>query len=207
MKQFFRPLIIASLGLVAAGLSSCSSVKKSSSGMYGQDFDPPAKRPGNIANVRIKVSTGAQRVYVVEGSKVLLATPCSVGSGGLTGSGNYTIQYKDANHRRQSEPDRGYPMFYWQEWKSAYGLHWGYVKPYPCTHGCIRLPMKSAAKIFQMTRVGTPINIAASQPEDETVGKTLPVINDGPLPDPPKSYLLSQKFWQDSQPKGNLFSN
>ena len=48
-------------------------------------------------------------------------------------------------------------MPFWQEWKPAYGMHWGFVKPYPCTHGCIRLPMKAAAKIFAMTRVGTPL--------------------------------------------------
>ena len=208
MKSLLRTFVIVGAALIAAGLSSCSAVKKATGGgIYGQDFDPPAKRPSNIANVKIKVSTGAQRVYVTEGDKVLLATPCSVGTGGSTGAGTYRIQYKQADRRRQSEPDRGYPMFYWQEWKSAYGMHWGYVKPHPCTHGCIRLPMKSAAKIFAMTQVGTPMIIANSHPEDQTIGKTLPVINDGPLPDPPKSYMLSSKFWQDNQVRGNLFSN
>lgn len=165
--------------------------------MYGHEFDPPSTAPKNISAVKVKVSTGAQRVYVVEGSKVLLATPCSVGTGGSTGSGTYSIQYKEAHRRRQSEPDRGYPMAYWQEWKSAYGMHWGFVKPYPCTHGCIRLPAKSAAKIFSMTKVGTPLIIASSHPEDATIGKTLPVIDDGPLPNPDRSHMMSDKFFAD----------
>lgn len=207
MKNHLRPLLLGVLGLTAACLSSCTALKPAGSSIYGQDFDPPATKPSSLSAVKVKVSTVAQRVYVVEGNKVLLATPCSVGTGGLTGAGNYRIQYKQADRRRQSEPDRGYPMFYWQEWKPAYGMHWGYVKPYPCTHGCIRLPMKAAAKIFQMTQVGTPLLIAPSHPEDQTVGKTLPVINDGPLPDPPKSYLLSSKFWQDSQLKTKVFNN
>lgn len=188
----------------AAALSSCKTVHR---GTYGHQFDPPATRPTNPSAVRVKVSTGAQRIYVVEGNKVLLATPCSVGTNGSTGAGSYRITYKEAKRRRQSEPDRGYPMAYWMEWKSAYGMHWGYVKPYPCTHGCIRMPMKAAAKVFAMTQVGTPLSIASSQPEDATIGKTLPRIDDGPLPNPDKSYLLSAKFFEDNQYKGKLFNN
>ena len=96
-------------------------------------------------------------------------------------------------------------MPYWQEWKPAYGMHWGFVKPYPCTHGCIRLPMKAAAKIFAMTRVGTPLLIQPNHPEAATVGRTLPILDDGPLPNPPKSYLHSARFFQDAQYKGKMF--
>lgn len=181
---------------LAVTMSQCAAVKKHH--MYGHEFDPPATTPSNINNVKLKVSTSAQRVYVVEGNKVLLATPCAVGTNGSTGSGTYHIQYKEAGRRRQSEPDRGYPMAYWQEWKSAYGMHWGFVKPYPCTHGCIRLPMNSARKIFSMTKVGTPLIISSSHPEDATIGKTLPVIDDGPLPNPNRAYLLSKDFFDDA---------
>ncbi len=191
-----RSLQALSCIAVALTLSQCAAVKKRE--MYGHEFDPPATAPSNINNVKVKVSTGAQRVYVMEGSKVLLATPCSVGTNGSTGSGTHRIGYKEAGRRRQSEPDRGYPMAYWQEWKSAYGMHWGFVKPYPCTHGCIRLPMNSARKIFSMTKVGTPLIIANSHPEDATVGKSLPVINDGPLPNPNRSYLMSKEFFDDA---------
>ncbi len=185
----------AALVVVAVSMSSCKTTRGRH--MYGHEFDPPSTAPKNLAAVKVKVSTGAQSVYVVEGDKVLLATPCSVGTGGTTGSGTYHIQYKEARRRRQSEPDRGYPMAYWQEWKSAYGMHWGFVKPYPCTHGCIRLPAKAAAKIFSMTKVGTPLIIASSHPEDATIGKTLPVIDDGPLPNPDRGHMMSDKFFAD----------
>lgn len=199
LRQFIQFAVIA---VVAASLSSCKTARGRH--MYGHEFDPPVTTPKNLSAVKVKVSTGAQRVYVVEGDKVLLATPCSVGTDGSTGSGTYRIQYKEAHRRRQSEPDRGYPMAYWQEWKSAYGMHWGFVKPHPCTHGCIRLPAKSAVKIFSMTKVGTPMIIASSHPEDDTIGKTLPVINDGPLPNPDRSYLMSDKFFRDLE-AGTLF--
>lgn len=204
MKALIRSFAILSLAVVAAGLSSCTTPKTGKTN-YGKDFDPPAHRPSGSATVKLKVSTGAQRVYVMEGSKVLLATPCSVGVNGSTGSGNYSITSKQATKRRVSSPGAGYPMAYWMEWKSAYGMHWGFVKPYPCSHGCIRLPMKSAAKIFAMIKVGTPINIASSQPEDKTIGATLPVIDDSTLPDPPNSYMMSSKFFEDAQYKGKMF--
>ena len=48
-------------------------------------------------------------------------------------------------------------MTYWMSFHSpAYGMHWGFVKPYPSTHGCVRMPLNSARKVFDMTRVGTP---------------------------------------------------
>ncbi len=186
------------LALIActAALSSCAAVKK---GNFSPSFDPPAKAVKNPANVRVKLSTGAQRVYVMEGNEVLLATPCSVGTASTpTPHGNFTIYSKVANRRRQSSPGAGYPMTFWMEFKSAYGMHFGWVKPYPCTHGCVRLPIKSAQKIFSMVRTGTPLNIATSQPEDATIGRTLPVLDDSSLADPPDSYMQSAKVFQDA---------
>lgn len=163
-------------------------------------FDPPVKAPNNPSAVKLKLSTGAQRLYVVEGDRVLLATPVTVGTASTpTPLGNYTIYSKTANRRRVSSPGAGYPMTYWMEFKSAYGLHWGFVKPHPSTHGCVRMPIKSAAKVFALTRTGTPINIARSQPWDATIGKTLPVLDDSALPDPPMSYMLSPKVFSDAR--------
>ncbi len=199
-------IILRSLTLAAAALalSSCAAVKKG--GNYSPSFDPPAKAVKNPSNVRVKISTSAQRVYVMEGSEVLLATPCSVGTASTpTPQGNFTIYSKTANRRRASSPGAGYPMTFWMEFKSAYGMHFGWVKPYPCTHGCVRLPIKSAQKIFGMVRTGTPLNIATSQPEDATIGKTLPVLDDSSLADPPDSYMQSAKVFQDAA-KGKIWN-
>ncbi|MBP7948327.1 MAG: L,D-transpeptidase [Verrucomicrobiales bacterium] len=197
------------LGALSAGalLLAAAGCKSGPSGHATSDkFDPVAYRPRNPAAVSVKLSTSAQRVYVMEGSRVLLATPCSVGTpGDPTPHGHFRIYRKEANRRRQSEPDRGYPMAYWMEFKPAYGLHWGFVKPYPCTHGCVRLPMKSAAKIFAMVPAGAPLHIASSHPEDATAGRSLPVLDDGPLPNPPQSYLHSPRFFEDARYKGRMF--
>ena len=209
LPRIIKSLAAALLAATFAGsLVSCNTPKTAStSGRITSDkFDPPAYRPKNPSAVRVKLSTSAQRVYVCEGDRVLLATPCSVGTpDARTPHGTFRIYGKNATRRRASQPGAGYPMPYWMEFKTAYGMHWGYVKPYPCTHGCVRLPMKSAAKIFAMVPSGCPLIISATHPEDATHGRSLPVIDDGPVPDPPNSYLHSSKFFEDARYHGNMF--
>lgn len=197
-----RVLAVVALAFVA---SSCNvPVKKNN---WSTTFDPVVIQPTNPANVKVKLSTSAQKVYVVEGSKILLASPCSVGTASSpTPKGNFTIYSKQANRRRVSSPGAGYPMAYWMEFKTAYGMHWGFVKPYPCTHGCVRLPVKAAPKIFNLVRTGTPLSIATSQPEDESPeAKALPVLDDTTMPDPPNSYMMSSQFFADAA-KGKLYT-
>ncbi len=202
-SHLFRGLQAIALAAVALTLCQCKTVSK---GKYSTSFDPPAKAVTNPAALKVKLSTSAQRVYVVQGNEVLLATPCSVGTASSpTPLGTFRIYSKQANRRRISQPGAGYPMTFWMEFKSAYGMHWGFVKPYPCTHGCVRLPIKSAQKIFSMVPVGTPLIIAQSHPEDQTIGKTLPVLDDSTLPDPPNSYMMSPRVFEDAA-KGKLYT-
>ena len=178
-------------------LCSCEAIKPN---RYSTSYDPPLVPPTNPSDIRVKLSTGAQRIYVTEGSRVLLASPCSVGPPSApTPHGSFKIYNKVFQRRRQSQPGAGYPMTYWMEFAPAYGMHWGFVKPYPCTHGCVRLPIKTAKKMFSVVRLGTPVQIASSFPEDATVGKSLPILDDGPMPDPPWSYMISQQVFRDAE--------
>ena len=187
---------------VAIAFSSCSMPSKSGSAF---SFDPSVKKPTGA--VKIHISTGAQRVYVTQGDEVLLATPCSVGTTATpTPKGEFRIQSKMRHRRRASSPGAGYPMTYWMSFYSpAYGMHWGFVKPYPCTHGCVRLPLNSARKIFDMVKVGTPIIVSSSKPWDSTIGAKLPVLDDSALPNPPGSYLMSPQVFSDAE-KGKLWN-
>jgi hypothetical protein len=202
LSRILGVLTVATLSLFS---SNCAQQAKSSA-RYSTTYDPAVQQPHNPGAVKVKLSTSAQRVYVMEGDRVLLATPCSVGTSATpTPKGNFTIYNKQANRRRASSPGAGYPMTYWMEFSPAYGMHWGFVKPFPCTHGCVRLPIKSAQKIFSLVRPGTPLNIAVSQPEDATIGRTLPVLDDSAMPDPPDSYLQSPKVFEDAA-QGRLYN-
>jgi hypothetical protein len=200
MNQSFRFLATLALGGSALLFCSCGTTTRSVSGT-SFSFDPPAKKPSNPSAMKIHISTGAGKLYVTEGNEVLLATPCGVGtSASPTPAGNHRITSKTRHRRRQSNPGAGYPMTYWMSFHSpAYGMHWGFVKPYPSTHGCVRLPLNSARKIFDMTPVGTPVSVAKSQPWDSTIGASLPRLDDSPLPNPPNSYLMSGKVMADME--------
>ncbi|MCH7224638.1 L,D-transpeptidase [Haloferula sp. A504] len=195
-----RILALSALAAAAIGLSSCGNMSTGTSGT-SFSYKPKVTQPTNRSAVKVKISTSAGRLYVVEGDKVLLATPCGVGKAGSpTPAGNHRITSKTKERRRQSQPGRGYPMTYWMSFYSpAYGMHWGFVKPYPSTMGCVRLPLNSAREIFNMVRVGTPVNVSSTQPWDSTIGASLPVLDDSPLPNPPMSYMLSPQVFKDAE--------
>ena len=168
----------------------------------GGAYRVTAYKPHNPANVRVKVSTSTQNVYVMEGDRMLMAVQGNVGANGTTGSGSYRIIEKIKNKRRISQPDAGYPMAYWCAWKPAYGFHEGFVHPRPRTHGCIRMHKEAAARFFALVQVGTPVHIASTQPEDATHGRKVQPLDQSRDPDPPRSLLMSPNWFQD--PRGPL---
>lgn len=200
MTKIALRFLVSAVAMVAIfGLGACTATQ-TSGGRTSFTFDPPVTQPKNPSAVKVKLSTSAQRLYVVEGDTVLLATPVTVGKASSpTPHGNFSIYSKQANRRRVSSPGAGYPMTYWMEFQPAYGMHWGFVKPTPATHGCVRMPIKSAQKVFALIRTGTPLNISTSQPWDSTIGKSLPRLDDSQLPDPPMSYLLSPQVFVDAR--------
>jgi len=207
--------------IACLSLNSCSTTptRKGGVGMRAYNsFDSPATLPTNPSNVRVKVSTRNQMVYVMEGSKVLMVTPVSVGTPSTpTPKGNFRIFKKDHYHRANShgfaysgsrikktylssKPSgwsfKGTPMPYWCEFTPNYGFHAGWMKRRPCTHGCLRLHVNVAPKFFRLVKTGTPVSIATTQPEDATIGRNVKrPIDAGPLPDYPASLMLKSEIF------------
>ena len=190
MKQLFTLLAAVATFALSACVGTSSSYKVT------------AYKPNNPNNVRVKVSTSTQHIYVMEGDRLLMAVQGCVGAGGSTGSGNYSIVEKVKNKRRVSEPGAGYPMAYWCAWKSAYGFHEGFVHPYPRSHGCIRLHREAAARLFALVKIGTPVSIQATQPEDATYGRSVRKLDQSRDPDPAMEVLMSPNWFRD--PAGPL---
>ncbi len=198
MRKISR-LFFATAALGALVLASCQSTSSISSGNY----HIVAHRPHDPSKVVVKLSLATQNVYVMEGDRLLMAAQGTVGKpGAATPTGNFTVFNKDRRHRRASEPDRGYPMAYWCEFKPAYGFHEGFVHPYPHSHGCIRLHREAAARLFALTRIGTSVHIASSLPEDAKFGSQVQKLDQSRDPDPPHSVMLSDSWFQD--PPGPL---
>lgn len=192
-----RLLSLLSLAAAAAFLAGCAG------GTTGGAYRVTAYKPHNPKNVKVKVSTSRQHVYVMEGDRLLMAVQGCVGtSADPTPQGRFTINNKIKNKRRISQPDAGYPMAYWCEFKPAYGFHEGFVHPHPRTHGCIRLHREAAARLFALVNVGTPVEIARTQPEDALYGSKVRPLDQSRDPDPPRSYMMSPAWFKD--PAGPL---
>ena len=197
MKRLFLALsLVAGLSM----LGGCATSRTAGTG--GRSYKVVAYKPNNPDAVRVKVSTSTQHVYVKEGDRVLMAVQGTVGKPGKTPMGNFRVTAKNKTKRRISQPGAGYPMAYWVEFKPGYGLHEGFVHPTPRTLGCVRLHREAAARLFALVKVGTPINISTSQPEDATVGRTVQRLDQSHDPDPPMAQLMSPSWFQD--PPGPL---
>ena len=209
-------LVVAGAGLVSL-LAGCGTTRVPVGGPY----HVTAYRPHDPSAVRVRVSLSQQNVYVMEGDRCLMAAAISVGLPAKpTPRGSFTI-YSKQEHKRSGSygfsvqgnrivpstgggPGRyvGYPMGYWCEFAPAYGFHQGFVHPYPRTHGCIRLHGEAAPKFFALVRIGTPVNIAATQPEDATIGSKVQRVDDSRAPDPPGSVMISDGAFE--KPSGPL---
>ena len=186
---------------------------------HRKHYDPVGYKPKNPANVRVKVSLQNRMVYVLEGNKPLLVTATAIGKPeSTTPKGNFRVIDKIENKRsmsygfwvkgdsiipgksseRQGSGYRyvGFPMQYWVAFYPAYGFHVGSVWPTPRTHGCLRLHQNAAREFFELVKMGTPVHIAETQPEDATIGKDQPRPQDYNDPDPADSFTISSAVFK-----------
>ena len=110
-------------------------------------------------DTRIVVDLLTQMTYVYRGEKLLGASSMSSAkTGHVTPYGNWTILDKRPFYRSKKYDNA--PMPFMQR-IDDYGIafHGGVNPGYPASHGCIRLPMKFAEKLYGVTKVGTKVII------------------------------------------------
>jgi hypothetical protein len=118
-------------------------------------------RDGLSGDPRVVISLSDQLAYLYRGDA--LAAVASISSGTEehpTPTGIFPILAKKTMHRSKKYDDA--PMPFMQRLDS-YGiaLHAGHNPGRPASHGCIRLPAKFAARLFNVTEVGSTVYIAA----------------------------------------------
>ncbi len=110
---------------------------------------------------RVIVSLSNQTAYLYRGERLAAVTSISSGTDkNPTPTGYFPIMEKKVMHRSRKYDNA--PMPHMQR-IDTYGiaLHAGINPGRPASHGCIRLPAKFAAKLFTVTKVGTPVMIGA----------------------------------------------
>lgn len=107
----------------------------------------------------IILSLGEQRarVYDAKGNEIFSTKVSSGKRGYTTRQGVFAITDKRRHHT--SNIYHSSMPFFQRLSCGDFGFHYGNVPGYPASHGCIRLPMDSAQKLFAMTEVGDRVII------------------------------------------------
>ena len=133
-----------------------------------EDFSKVGLKPGEFVwasqapvtgDTRIVVDLLTQMTYVYRGDRLLGASSMSSAkTGHITPYGNWTILEKRPFYRSKKYDNA--PMPFMQR-IDDYGIafHGGVNPGYPASHGCIRLPMKFAEKLYGVTKLGTKVII------------------------------------------------
>ena len=110
--------------------------------------------------VLVYVDLGRQLATVYRnGVRVAVSTISSGKEGYSTPTGVFTILEKNKEHYSSTYDNA--PMPYQQRltWKGV-AMHAGNLPGFPASHGCIRLPMEFAKKLFDLTEKGGTVVIA-----------------------------------------------
>src|SRR5260370_42465552 len=102
----------------------------------------------------IAVSIEQQKVRIYDSNGLFAESPVSTGmKGHSTPMGVFSVIQKHKMHR--SNIYNGAPMPYMQRitW-SGVAMHAGVLPGYPASHGCIRMPMAFAVKMWGWTKLG-----------------------------------------------------
>ena len=100
-----------------------------------------------------------QMTYVYRGDRLIGAsTMSSAKTGHITPYGYWSILEKRPFYRSKKYDNAPMP---WMERIDNFGIafHGGVNPGYPASHGCMRLPMKFAEKLYGVTRIGTKVVI------------------------------------------------
>ncbi|HAE80047.1 MAG TPA: hypothetical protein DCG70_00570, partial [Lachnoclostridium sp.] len=125
----------------------------------------------------VEVDIPNQHVYYYVKGKLAWESDCVSGteqnSGRRTPTGVYSLYYKQLNRTLHGPPRAdGTPSYssfvnYWMAFYKGYGLHdasWrseygGNIFQYSGSHGCVNLPKKKAAELYDILDVGTTVLI------------------------------------------------
>jgi lipoprotein-anchoring transpeptidase ErfK/SrfK len=108
---------------------------------------------------RIVADLLTQMVYLYKGETLVGASSMSSAkTGHITPFGYWTILEKRPFYRSKKYDNAPMP---WMQRIDDYGIafHGGVNPGYPASHGCMRLPMKFAEKLYAITKIGTKVVI------------------------------------------------
>ncbi|WPO39868.1 L,D-transpeptidase [Tardiphaga sp. 42S5] len=180
-----RIALVAMAGMTVAAPAEAAVFWTDENPMIMREIEPPAPQPQQrqkklkrlgaklekqvkehakpVGPLVIAISIERQSLRVFDANGLFAETPVSTGMRGhSTPMGVFSIIQKNKWHR--SNIYSGAPMPYMQRitW-SGIALHAGALPGYPASHGCIRMPMAFATRIWGWTRMGARVIIAPGE--------------------------------------------
>jgi L,D-transpeptidase-like protein len=177
--------------LAAAGIVGTASYAEAATSIFWPEYDAGVSRPPPAGPLRphrarrrhqspknesvakesyrpqgpliIAISIERQSLKIYDANGFLAETPISTGMRGHpTPMGVFSIIQKHKFHR--SNIYSGAPMPYMQRitW-SGVAMHAGVLPGYPASHGCIRMPMNFAVKMWGWTKMGARVVVTPGE--------------------------------------------
>lgn len=124
----------------------------------------------NTSNKLIAINLSQQWLYAYEGDTMVFDAPVATGRDGMnTPTGNYTI-YSKIKSQTMRGTDNGVPwvvpdvpdVMYFNGGVALHGTYWHNlfgtgVRP---SHGCVNLPLDSAAWLYDWAGIGVPVSVS-----------------------------------------------
>src|SRR3954467_7878414 len=148
----------------------------------------------------IVVSIDRQKVTVYDTKGAFAESPVSTGmKGHSTPMGVFSVIQKHKFHH--SNIYSGAPMPYMQRitW-SGVAMHAGVLPGYPASHGCIRMPMAFAVKMWNWTRMGARVIVSPGQMSPQNFSH--PLLASVRVPPQPAASLEPQTNAAEKADKG-----
>jgi lipoprotein-anchoring transpeptidase ErfK/SrfK len=181
--RLWRIAALTAAGAIGAGSHAEAALH------YWSDFDPGYYRPGPPVSQRrpkvrrqakkiaapekesskpqgpliLAISIEKQKLRIYDANGFFAETPISTGmKGHPTPMGVFSIIQKHKFHH--SNIYSGAPMPYMQRitW-SGVAMHAGVLPGYPASHGCIRMPMAFAMKMWNWTKMGARVVVTPGE--------------------------------------------
>jgi L,D-transpeptidase catalytic domain len=123
----------------------------------------PFKKGGGTPVLAV-VGLDAQRVSIYDvNGKMILQSPVSTGQTGYeTPAGVYSVVQKKADHNSNLYEDGNMPFMQRITW-TGIAMHAGVLPGHPASHGCVRMPISFAQRLFELTDVGMRVVIVPNE--------------------------------------------
>lgn len=148
----------------------------------------------------IVVSIDRQKVTIYDSNGVFAESPVSTGmKGHSTPMGVFSVIQKHKFHHSNIYSDAPMPYMQRITW-SGVAMHAGVLPGYPASHGCIRMPMAFAVKMWNWTKMGARVLVTPGQMTPQNFSH--PMLASLRVPPQPAASLMPATSVSDKADKG-----